>query len=77
VTETCLGTSIGRLLTSAQARRLCRKYGADPLEALGELYLRLRRRATTQRIDNPEAWVNVNGLGVLRNYLRREHVVRP
>jgi hypothetical protein len=65
-----------QFLNSAQARSLCRSYGVDPLEALGDLYLRLLPRATNNVINVPDVWVPCNAMGLLRNHLRREHCVR-
>lgn len=72
-----LATRIERFLNSRQAARLCKKYQTDPRAAWGEIYLRLQGRAKAKTIKNMDAWVVVNGLGVLRNYLRRECIIRP
>lgn len=77
MTSTELVALIDRYLRTSQAKRLCRKYHAEPLEARGELYLRLQARAKSLAISNPAAWINANGFGALQNFLRKEYVVRP
>jgi DNA-directed RNA polymerase specialized sigma24 family protein len=58
-------------LASCTASRTCRPYGAQPAEALGDLYIRLQRRSQ-RPIQNPRAWVRANAAGLLRNFLRTE-----
>jgi hypothetical protein len=59
-------------LDSSPAAALCRRYDAEPRDALGELFLRLSHRAG-KPIQKPSVWVRANGCGLLRNYLRAEH----
>lgn len=61
-----------RFLGSGTATRICRPYGAEPVDALGELFLRLFPRAR-EPIRSPHAWVTANATGLLRNHLRAEY----
>lgn len=72
--EIVLTDEITAFLATSRAGKLCRDYHAQPEEALGELFIRLRRQMGEREIRNPAAWVHANGMGLLRNYLRREHL---
>ncbi len=63
---------ITMFLRSTTAYRICRPYGAEPRDALGEIYLRLLGGAS-KPIRKPTAWVRTNATFLLRNYLRREN----
>jgi DNA-directed RNA polymerase specialized sigma24 family protein len=59
---------------SRRASVLCRRYGVQIEETLGELFLRLSVRAQLATpIRDPRAWVRTNAAGYLRNHLRTEH----
>ena len=59
-------------LGSPTAARICRQYGAQSVDALGELYLRLTVSAR-QPIRNPKAWMRKSASGLLSNFLRAEY----
>jgi hypothetical protein len=66
---------ITKFLANRRVKQLCRTYHAEPDEAMGELYLRLFKLAIGKQINKPDDWTFQNGMGQLRNWLRRE--VRP
>jgi hypothetical protein len=72
MTDQTLLQQLTKFLHSPLACTLCRRYRAEPVEALGELFRRLSPR-TKQPIRNPAAWVRANAVGLLRNYLRAEY----
>ena len=72
MTQETLTHELTNFLRSRPAAVLCRRYAADPFDALGELYLRLIPR-TQQTICVPSAWVRANATGLLRNFLRCEY----
>jgi hypothetical protein len=72
VTEQALIEQLSSFLQSSLAVALCHRYGVEPDEALGELYLRLSPK-TQQPIRKPSVWIRVNATGLLRNFLRAEY----
>lgn len=58
-------------LVSPYALHLAAGYGVRPIEAFGEIFLKLRSRAPSQ-IDNIKSWVCTNAQYHLRNYLNSE-----
>lgn len=61
-----------QFLSAVPVKRLCQSYRTEPVDALGELYVGLLNRARSKQIQKPAAWVFRNGMGLLRNWLRRE-----
>jgi DNA-directed RNA polymerase specialized sigma24 family protein len=59
-------------LASRTATRICRRYGAESLDALGDLYIRLSGLAR-RPIRKPKAWVRKSATGLLRNFMRAEY----
>lgn len=71
MTRSTLSKNLIAFLRTGHAQNLCRSYGAEPMGALGELFLRLEHRRK-RRIRRPRPWLRINATGLLRNYLRRE-----
>jgi hypothetical protein len=65
-------THLTKFLEAAPVQRLCRSYCTEPRDALGELYVGLIHLANGKQIRMPAVWVLRNGMGLLRNWLRRE-----
>jgi hypothetical protein len=63
---------VTEFLSATPVKRLCRSYRTDPCDAQGELYFRLIHLASGKDIRKPADWVFRNGMGILRNWLRRE-----
>ena len=70
--ESELLNQLTKFLAAVPVKRLCRSYHVEPPDALGELYLRLFKLAIGKEIREQSAWVFHNGMGLLRNWLRRE-----
>ena len=69
-----LAQHLQQFLTSRTAKALCHKYGADPQEAMGDLFVRMVGK---QPKTNPKAWFNKSVIGLLKNYLCRNCAFRP
>jgi hypothetical protein len=61
-----------KFLATVPVQRLCQNYRTEPRDAMGELYVRLIHLANGKQIRKPADWVFYNGMGLLRNWLRRE-----
>ncbi len=68
-----LHAELTRFLGSKQACRLSNRYRVAPNDTIGALYLRLRKRAEQNILDDPTAWVNANGYRALQTHLREEY----
>lgn len=69
-----LKEQIDRFLASPTAKQICQRYHADPKDAQGELYLKLINRQPARGVRNFGGWLHVTCIGLLKNYLRREHL---
>lgn len=65
---------IDEFLNQPRAKRICRRYRAEPDDARSELYLRAAPLLAQGRVRNASAWSNKGLMGFLRNYLRREYL---
>ena len=65
---------IDRFLATAVARRICHRYGADPQDAQSELYSKLINRRPSRGVRSFDGWFHVTCTGLLKNYLRRQHL---
>ncbi len=61
-----------KFLATVPVERLCRSYRTEPRDAQGELYVRLIHLSSGKEIQKSADWVFRNGMGILRNWLRRE-----
>jgi len=74
--ENDLVRHLRQFLATLPVKKLCRSYHAEPEEAMGELYLGLFKLANDKEIRQPIAWISRNGMGLLKNHMRREYLCR-
>ncbi len=70
-----LANQIIGFLKTPQAFRLAKPFHTNPMEAAGDIFLRLSRRIPAS-LDKPDKWIAVNCRLHLRNYLIRDAKAR-